>query len=108
MTSKSGGAKDTEQPGHQPSDPEQLREEIQQTREDLGETVEALVQKTNVKDQVKEKMAERKEALRAAQEQAKQKVGAVGQQARERRAPLATAAAVLVVGLVVLWLIRRH
>jgi hypothetical protein len=89
------------------TEPEALRDEIMETREALGGTVEALVQKAHVKGQLQEKVAKRKEALRAAQEQGKQKVVAVGHQASERRAPLGKAAAVLVVGFVVLWLIRR-
>ena len=89
-------------------DPEQLREEIKETRDDLGETVEALVQKADIRSQLQQKVAERKDALRAAKEQAKQKVADFGQQTRERRAPLTTAAVALVAGLVVLWLIRRR
>jgi hypothetical protein len=56
------------------------------------------------------KVAERKVALRAAEEQAKAGDASVGRLARERRTPLATAATaavVLVTGLVVLWLVRR-
>ena len=90
-----------------PGDPRQLREEIKETREELGETVEALVQKTDVKGQLQGKVAERKETLRAAREQARQRMASVARQARERRTPLATAAALLVAGLVVLWLVRR-
>jgi hypothetical protein len=89
-----------------PGDPGQLREEIKETREELGETVEALVQKTDVKGQLQERVAARKERLRAAQEQARQRMASVGRQARERRTPLTTAAAVLVAGLVVVWLVR--
>jgi phage shock protein A len=39
-----------------PDDPEQLRQDIERTREQLGETVEALVAKTDVKAQAKEKV----------------------------------------------------
>jgi hypothetical protein len=40
--------------------PEQLRTEIEQTREDLGETVEALAAKTDVKARVRERAEELK------------------------------------------------
>jgi ElaB/YqjD/DUF883 family membrane-anchored ribosome-binding protein len=46
--------------GHQKS-PEELREEISQTREHLGDTVEALAEKTDVKTQAKERAASVKE-----------------------------------------------
>ena len=60
------------------SDPEELREQIEEDREQLGETVEALAQKADVKGQVQEKVAERKEQLGAAAEQAKQKPVPIG------------------------------
>jgi ElaB/YqjD/DUF883 family membrane-anchored ribosome-binding protein len=91
-----------------PADVEQLRAEIEQSRAELGETVEALVQKTDVKSQFQEKVAERKERLRSAQEQVKQRMASMGRQASERRTPLVTAGAVLIVGLVVVWLLRRE
>ena len=37
-----------------PDDPDQLRQEIERTREQLGETVEALVYKTDVKARAKD------------------------------------------------------
>jgi ElaB/YqjD/DUF883 family membrane-anchored ribosome-binding protein len=55
-------------------DPESLRREIEETREDLGDTVEALSQKADVKAQVSAKVDERKAAL-------KQKVGGVRERA---------------------------
>jgi chromosome segregation ATPase len=91
----------------QSSDPQQLREEIAETREELGDTVEALVQKSDVKGQVQQKVAERRRALQAAQEQAKQKVAAASKQARQRPVPVVTAASLVLVGVVALWLIRR-
>jgi hypothetical protein len=82
-----------------PSDPDQLREEIQETREELGETVEALADKADVKAHAQEKVKE-------TQEQAKAKVSEVTEQARERPAPVAAGAAV-VLALLLLWLVRR-
>lgn len=37
--------------------PEELRQEIQQTREDFGDTVEALAEKTDVKAQAKDRIS---------------------------------------------------
>ncbi len=42
------------------SDPEQLEREIEQTREQLGDTVEALAEKADVKRQAKRKLNETK------------------------------------------------
>lgn len=42
------------------SDPEQLEREIEQTREQLGDTVEALAEKADVKRQAKRKLDETK------------------------------------------------
>jgi ElaB/YqjD/DUF883 family membrane-anchored ribosome-binding protein len=41
-----------------PDDPAQLRDDIERTREDLGDTVAALAEKTDVKTRAKEKVAE--------------------------------------------------
>jgi hypothetical protein len=41
-------------------EPEEIRREIQQTRAELGDTVEALAAKTDVKGQAKHKVAEAK------------------------------------------------
>lgn len=43
--------------------PEQLREEIEQTREELGDTVEALAAKTDLKAQAKRKANDTKAAV---------------------------------------------
>jgi hypothetical protein len=90
------------------ADSDRLRDEIAETREALGETVEALARKTDVKAQFQEKASERREALIATQEQMRQKVVSLGGQARERRAPLTIAGATLAVALVALWLIRKR
>lgn len=42
------------------TDPEQLREEIEQTRAELGDTVEALAEKSDVKAQAKKAVEEKK------------------------------------------------
>jgi ElaB/YqjD/DUF883 family membrane-anchored ribosome-binding protein len=41
-----------------PEDPQQLRAEIERTRRDLGDTVAALAEKTDVKARAKEKVSE--------------------------------------------------
>jgi ElaB/YqjD/DUF883 family membrane-anchored ribosome-binding protein len=41
-----------------PEDPEQLRAEIERTRRDLGDTVAALAEKTDVKARAREKVSE--------------------------------------------------
>jgi ElaB/YqjD/DUF883 family membrane-anchored ribosome-binding protein len=41
-----------------PEDPAQLREDIERTRQDLGDTVAALAEKTDVKTRAKEKVSE--------------------------------------------------
>jgi hypothetical protein len=46
-------------------DPSQIREEIEQTRAEMGDTVDALAHKTDVKSRVKESFAEKRERLRA-------------------------------------------
>ncbi len=49
------------------SDREALLEQIEETREELGATVEALAHKADVKGQVHEKVEERKERLHQVQ-----------------------------------------
>jgi ElaB/YqjD/DUF883 family membrane-anchored ribosome-binding protein len=44
-----------------PQDPELLRADIERTREDLGDTVAALAEKTDVKARAREKVAEVRE-----------------------------------------------
>jgi ElaB/YqjD/DUF883 family membrane-anchored ribosome-binding protein len=61
-------------------DPERIRGDIEQTREDLGETVDALASKADVKGQVKQRAEERKQALRTQQQRAQEKAS----QVRER------------------------
>jgi chromosome segregation ATPase len=46
-----------------PADPEQIREEIESTRQELGDTVAALSAKTDVKAQAKQKIDDTKAAV---------------------------------------------
>jgi type VI protein secretion system component VasF len=73
-------------------DTEELRREIERTRTELGDTVEALSHKADVKTQAREKV-----------EHAKQNV-----QAQARDKPVGPIAAGIAVAVVVLWLIRRR
>jgi hypothetical protein len=52
---ESGDAPSRQQP---PEDPAVLREDIERTRQDLGDTVAALAEKTDVKARAKEKVTE--------------------------------------------------
>ena len=54
-------------------DPDEIRAQIEETRHELGETVEALAAKADVKAQVKEKVETTKETV---QQQARQRPGA--------------------------------
>jgi uncharacterized protein (TIGR03382 family) len=67
------------------ADPEVILEEIEETRSDLGRTVEALAAKADVK------------------ETARSALGSVGERIRER-----PAIAYAVAGLLLLWLLRRR
>jgi ElaB/YqjD/DUF883 family membrane-anchored ribosome-binding protein len=55
-------------------DPEEIREGIEQTREELGDTVEALAHKADVKAQVQDRVEERKQALQAKGVELKERV----------------------------------
>jgi hypothetical protein len=46
-----------------PRDPVQIREDIEATRRELGDTVEALVAKTDVKARAQEKIASARESV---------------------------------------------
>jgi hypothetical protein len=54
-----------------PDDPELLREDIERTREHLGDTVEALVAKADVKSQAKDKVGQLTDRLKDTTTQAK-------------------------------------
>ncbi len=89
-------------------DPEQIQREIEETREQLGDTVEALAEKTDVKAQAKRKLedtkaqvAEKKEALlgkarEASPDGAASAATQASQKARENPLPLAVAGALAV------------
>ena len=57
-------------------DPEQIKEEIEQTRAELGDTVAAVSEKTDVKKQAKRKVAETKAKAAAKTQDVKEKAAA--------------------------------
>jgi cobalamin biosynthesis protein CobT len=86
----------------QPTDPEQLRGEIAEAREELGETVEALAAKADVKGRAKDTVYEQKARARA-------KLDEVTEQVKEKPAPVAAVAGgVVTLLLLVLVLLRRR
>lgn len=108
-----------------PDDPQALAEDIKQTREQVGQTVEALTNKLDPKVQLRETAERMKGRVSATTGEVTSKVtgkaGTVGQQVRttaakaargadEYRMPLAVAAgvAVLVAGAWIAWVMRRR
>ncbi|MFI5828206.1 DUF3618 domain-containing protein [Streptomyces sp. NPDC051578] len=89
--------------------PEELRDQIEHTRDELGQTIEALAAKADVKAQVKEQAAEKAAVVR---EQVRAKAGRAAQLVKDKtpvpvqdkagKAALAAGAA-----LVVFLLVRR-
>ena len=82
LTQERGGARTASTGGDlsEEKDQEQLQHEIEETRAELGDTVDALAQKADVKARVSEKVEQRKAALRERQEDIKGRVSG----ARER------------------------
>jgi len=84
--------------GHKASSPEELRAEVERTRQALGETVGELAAKADVKAAAREKMTEVRGRVRR-----------MAQDRREDpRAYAVAAAACVLVGLTVLLRMRRH
>ena len=95
----------TQQHDDAPQDPASERaaliEQIEETREELGATVEALAHKTDIKAQVHEKVEERKDHLQQKQAEA---TGKLRQTLENPAVPAAIAAA----GILLLLLGRRR
>ena len=101
-------------------EPEEIRSEIETTREQLGETVEALAEKADVKGQAKAKVDETKQRFTRKAEDAKAKLGeaspdqakgaatTAAETAKERPLPFAVAGAFAVGLLVGLMVARRR
>ncbi|MBO1334518.1 DUF3618 domain-containing protein [Streptomyces sp. VRA16 Mangrove soil] len=82
--------------------PEELRAQIERTRADLGDTVEALAAKADVKGRAKDKAAQVKDQVR-------EQAAAGAEAAREHRVVLvATAVCTVSAGALALWLTLRH
>ena len=75
-------------PGALPDDPEQLRLEIERTREQLGETVEALVAKADVKARARERAELLSQRLKGTTAQARSQLA--GKTADVKNAAVAT------------------
>lgn len=90
--------------------PEELRDEIDETRGDLGDTVAALAEKTDVKAQAKKKAAETKQQAKAKAEEAAQAAKEKVSQAPEavQQNPAQAVIAVVATLLLIAWLIRRR
>jgi hypothetical protein len=65
-----------------PDNPDELRREIEQTRADLGETVEALAHKADVKARAQESVEHAKVRVREGVEQAKVNAAQLGREFR--------------------------
>jgi hypothetical protein len=65
-----------------PSDPDTLRVEIEETRADLGDNVDALAAKADVPGRVKSRIAARREAANRASAQARVKTAPAAAKAR--------------------------
>ena len=116
-----------------PDDPEQLHAAIEQTREELGRTVEQLVAKTDVKARAQAKVSDLTQRAKDATSQVRHQAAAQASSAREQlagayqasgplkqaatqgiqgartyRKPLIIAAGVLIAGAVVVTIWRRR
>jgi ElaB/YqjD/DUF883 family membrane-anchored ribosome-binding protein len=101
-------------------DQQELEKEIEQTREQLGQTVEALAAKVDVKTRAQQELgqltarlkgkateATRRLRLQDRANQAKQQVGQAGQQIRKRPVPAAATAGVIGALVLFFTVIRR-
>jgi ElaB/YqjD/DUF883 family membrane-anchored ribosome-binding protein len=99
--------------------PEEIRADIEQTREELGDTVEALAAKTDVKARAQDRVTEIKDAAQAKRDQIAGKARDIspdtatdaGQHVvstvQQRPLPF-TAAGAFAAGLVIGWLVGRR
>jgi Protein of unknown function (DUF3618) len=102
--------------GRATDDAQLLREEIERTREHLGTTVEELAARMDVKSRAQAEAAELAGRIKGAGAQIRLAAPGYAKQAaargtrigREQRVPLAVAAGVLVVAILVIWQRRRH
>jgi uncharacterized protein DUF3618 len=115
------GPRDAAAAAEIPDDPQELAEDIKQTRAQVGETVEALTAKLDPKTQLRETTDRVKQRVSATAGDVTSKAGTVGQQLRgtaakaargadEQRVQLAVVAgvAVLLMGAWITWVVRRR
>lgn len=102
----------------EPKSPEEIRAGIEQTREQLGDTVEALAEKADVKSQAKSRISAAKDAAQskrdeyvdrakqAAPQSASDGADQLTATVKEKPVPFAVSAA-FVIGVMIGWLLRR-
>jgi hypothetical protein len=96
-----------------PASAAELQQEIERTREHLGQTVEELAAKADVKSRARAKTADVKSRARATTAEVKRKAADASGQVRrsqvvQRRWPLAAAAAgVILIGSIAVWRRRK-
>jgi hypothetical protein len=100
------------------SDPEEIRQEIEATREEMGETVAALAAKADVKTQAKKRVEDTKatigskkdellgRARKASPDSASKAASQVSVKARQNPVPVAAAGA-FAFGFLAAWIMRR-
>jgi hypothetical protein len=91
---------DTTGTASEPRSPEEIRRDIEETRGELGDTVEALAAKADVKAQAKEKADEVKAQAKGRADELKQKVSdvtpaGVQEKAQQKPLPFAVGGALL-------------
>ncbi len=87
---------------------EELREEIEETRAELGDTVEKLSEKADVKAQAQAKVDETKQQAQAKVDEAKRQTQAKAGQVKENPAPVAAIAGGIAALVLLLWIVRRR
>ena len=85
---------------------DEVRQEIEQTRQSLGDTVDELAAKADVKARMRAKAAQANARARARVAEVSGRVGR--SQAVQRRWPVAVAAGVLAAGAVAIWRWRKQ
>jgi ElaB/YqjD/DUF883 family membrane-anchored ribosome-binding protein len=95
------------------SEPEELQRDIEQTRGELGDTVEALSQKADVKAQVSKRIEERTAGLRARRDELRKRQEELKAKVAETRGrpagetPLPIIGVAFGAGVLLGWLIKR-
>jgi hypothetical protein len=94
MTSRSTEAKESPATNQESErkDPQQIEGEIEETREELGETVAALAGKADVKDQVRQRISSAREAAAGAAESVMAKAQALAEESQDSPSAGSTAA----------------